>query len=538
MHPIEVARRWIREHKATEAIPAASDAARALADAFAAALHLDDEQLREVLRSLYADSYMAGAKDAADTLGHSLDPDGVLAQAVTGVDWDTWKPGHPKASALVADGGFQRLLDEAGVVIRGIDSTTQERIGAAVEAGLRAGDGIEAIAGEIAKLVDSASRARLIAVTEVNRAMTLASAATYRENGVQEWDLLTQPDACPRCVAIRDANPHPMTDTAEMSPVHPMCLPGNARVVVPRDVLVGKTPRDTSLAPVQGGQQSALATTTVAKAEWDLSGVRAATERHFVGDLIEIQLANGYQLAATPNHPVATPRGWVPVAELALGQDVICCTGSEWEVDPIDPNVDYVPPTIQQVAESRPVAFGAMPTAPEDFHGDGAGSDVHVVWTNGLLRGDGQPPLNQHLGQEPLSERNVAGSSLDAQGVPGELLGAPSPPACGNVCCGGEPLTLSGGSVGHADTHSVSAPSGSNPRLQEESADGAAADAEGFCQSLLAHAPAIAVHQVVGIRTVPFAGHVFNLDTTEGWYISNGIVTHNCRCAITVHYDH
>jgi len=30
----------------------------------------------------------------------------------------------------------------------------------------------------------------------------------------------------------------------------------------------------------------------------------------------------------------------------------------------------------------------------------------------------------------------------------------------------------------------------------------------------------------------PFAGHVFNLDTVGGWYIGNGIVTHNCRCAV------
>jgi hypothetical protein len=41
------------------------------------------------------------------------------------------------------------------------------------------------------------------------------------------------------------------------------------------------------------------------------------------------------------------------------------------------------------------------------------------------------------------------------------------------------------------------------------------------------------VHQasrVIYARRINWSGHVFNLETSCGWYVTNGIVTHNCRC--------
>ena len=35
------------------------------------------------------------------------------------------------------------------------------------------------------------------------------------------------------------------------------------------------------------------------------------------------------------------------------------------------------------------------------------------------------------------------------------------------------------------------------------------------------------------IRT-EFAGFVYNLETGPGWYVANGIVAHNCRCAVVI----
>lgn len=41
----------------------------------------------------------------------------------------------------------------------------------------------------------------------------------------------------------------------------------------------------------------------------------------------------------------------------------------------------------------------------------------------------------------------------------------------------------------------------------------------------------VTLDKVINIRRVPFAGHVFNLQTTNELYIGSGVVVHNCRCS-------
>jgi hypothetical protein len=42
----------------------------------------------------------------------------------------------------------------------------------------------------------------------------------------------------------------------------------------------------------------------------------------------------------------------------------------------------------------------------------------------------------------------------------------------------------------------------------------------------------IELDRVLKARRVDWAGYVFNLVTAAGWYIANGIVTHNCGCTL------
>jgi hypothetical protein len=37
--------------------------------------------------------------------------------------------------------------------------------------------------------------------------------------------------------------------------------------------------------------------------------------------------------------------------------------------------------------------------------------------------------------------------------------------------------------------------------------------------------------QICKVERRQFAGHVYNLETTQGWYIAENIITHNCRRA-------
>lgn len=189
--------------------------------AVAAHVEVDTEALGHRLHSLYADAYLAGAKDAADALGDNLPEQAPIRSTLGRVDWDQWKPGvnvaPPRSSR-----GFTELLAADGVTIKGIDDVTRERIGRVVTDAVQQGLSVRETTDGITKILDDPQRAELIAVTEVNRAMSAAAFEVYRQNGAESWDLITAEDPCPICAAIAAANPHPLSDT-EIPPEHPRC---------------------------------------------------------------------------------------------------------------------------------------------------------------------------------------------------------------------------------------------------------------------------------------------------------------------------
>lgn len=67
----------------------------------------------------------------------------------------------------------------------------------------------------------------------------------------------------------------------------------------------------------------------------------------------------------------------------------------------------------------------------------------------------------------------------------------------------------------------------------DKSSDTVIADSDEFIQSFIGGVQTV-LDEVIEIQRYPFRGHVYNLETEEGWYIGNGIVTHNCRCRLQV----
>src|SRR5690606_18083284 len=56
-----------------------------------------------------------------------------------------------------------------------------------------------------------------------------------------------------------------------------------------------------------------------------------------------------------------------------------------------------------------------------------------------------------------------------------------------------------------------------------------AADAEHGAELLRALAGQVEADEVVSLSVRQFSGHVYDLQTAGGWYISNNIISHNCR---------
>jgi hypothetical protein len=42
----------------------------------------------------------------------------------------------------------------------------------------------------------------------------------------------------------------------------------------------------------------------------------------------------------------------------------------------------------------------------------------------------------------------------------------------------------------------------------------------------------INLDEVIDVEVKPYSGHVYNLQTSTGWYIANNIISHNCRCVM------
>lgn len=320
-----------------------------------------------------------------------------------------------------------------------------------------------------------------------------------------------------------------------------------------------------------------------------------AFRRWYEGDLVELATAQGKKLSGTPNHPVLTERGWVPLGELQEGDELVAYRAEPDGARGHD--VDAGPAAIGEVFDALDVAGKRVRVRGSgvDFHGDGLDGDVDVVAADGLLRG-GNVAAPGELSSDltlPSADTVRVGAALGSERAAGHLGLAAGTAENGSVGGLRESGSLLGGGAGHARDHGVTAPTDGSTGSLQQPANGPAADAELLGQGLLGvarevpadnvirvvrrpsaagnnlrasqlmNAPAleevtegdagdadlgsevllglsglVATDQVVSVRRVPgWSGHVYNLQTGSGTYAANGIVVHNCRCALTFEFE-
>lgn len=272
----------------------------------------------------------------------------------------------------------------------------------------------------------------------------------------------------------------------------------------------------------------------------DAPEIEVGYRRWYSGPVVKVETAGGHDLSGTPNHPVLTGRGWVPLGELVEGDHLVCGSLGQ-SVGVRDPHVADGPAVLSEV-------FGAL-TPPGDverhvvnggdFHGDGTPGEVEVVRTDrqlgrhqqsavsepesevGLTRADEPclvgvvPGPDLRAGEDAL--RGVVGTSsrrMGARQEQGPPLGALTPhPEDVRL-----PLSPDSDAGGHQATP--------NRRPVYPIAE---------TQSFLALTSDVSLDEVLHVNVQSFSGHVYNLQTVTGWYIVNGFCVHNCRCWLT--YD-
>lgn len=266
--------------------------------------------------------------------------------------------------------------------------------------------------------------------------------------------------------------------------------------------------------------------------------ITAVSKRWFNGDVVVITTASGKSLSATVNHPVLTPRGWVGAGMLHIGDEVISRLGGvSVSADTfIDDQHQDVPSSIAEIADSflssREVTTREVPTSAEHFHGDGMAGDVAVIGADGKLwdwvdAGLSHVSHDAKFGGACAASAGLLGDSVLDLG--GETTRDTTDGLMGSGSHGSAPL----------GTHSVEADetllrlrTERDPSTLEASYDGRPTDADLARNIKDGSTGPVFVDQVVDVYRYPVSCHVYNLETTQGHYTGNGIVTHNCNCRL------
>jgi len=307
-------------------------------------------------------------------------------------------------------------------------------------------------------------------------------------------------------------------------------------------------------------------------------GLLGATRRWYEGELTTLTTASGENLSLTGNHPVLTRRGWVPASLLQEGDDVFRSAGTESAHALIVPDHDQVPSRIEDVWRSFSMAgLETVPTAAEYFHGDGQGGEIDIVRADGSLGGNFQSILSAEHGVE-LGLSLGLGHSIEfnSQGAAELVYGGHLSLAGGLV--GGAHLELPF-ILGHRGiSRDLGLASGSpfDPGFRKASGDHISPDAILAGEGIFAGAGLIGgndgtdrnldglprwdapsgpltmensgryaslgidlrdrltgqveADRVVKLVRAEFRGHVYSLDSSEGWHSANNLIVSNCHC--------
>lgn len=421
--------------------------------------------------------------------------------------------GLPSAPSYQAARALAVVADDLPRRSRLINETTAEKLREILQQGMADGIGGDEMGRRIrAYFTDMTEwRSKLIARTETGRASTIAKQDAWKQFGApgREWVEFPgnrgETNAEPVHLAAngamaRTGEPYVLAGMAIMGPrmsgdpgVDCNCFPG--------DILVQST------------------------------RIIAAFRRFYQGELVEIQTAGGMKLAATPNHPILTRSGWVGLGELDEGSEIIYCTNSK-ALRRACPDMQNKQAPLKDVFRTLADmhSLHRISGIGSDFHGDGRDEEIQIIRAKGKFAFSGYASSLQHLGEAALANTGLRFGALATFGSGSQFAFAGTSGATGDIGSFGEFQSYSGRRLGHTGIHRFSSVPVAQASLMQDAIDRSPINAIEAGERLDALAGVIAADKVIAVRRYPFAGHVYNLQTRTGWYLSNGVITHNCRC--------
>jgi len=256
------------------------------------------------------------------------------------------------------------------------------------------------------------------------------------------------------------------------------------------------------------------------------------------GQIVEMTTESGRRLTVTPNHPIATVDGFVAAGAICEGQQLLAHKSAvELGVSQVDDEqapaaIEQVFSAVMEAGTSRSVVLG-----PLDLHGDAkfCASDIDVVCAIRKLVDGVQPAASHDRNDSIFAPSDMTGSVGEARqghlsaSLDGLRNASGSGPRLAALPLNSSPVLLENGPLCEFRFGTAS-------RLHasrfEHSPDGATRDTALVGELLLGSAGQVFLDKVVNVRRVPFAGHVYDLQSPYGWIVASGIVTSNCRCSL------
>jgi len=298
----------------------------------------------------------------------------------------------------------------------------------------------------------------------------------------------------------------------------------------------------------------------------DSAMVRAAFRRWYEGDVVEIKTRNGRQFTTTPNHPMLTQDGWISSGSLNKGHQLICDSRNKNLTLSGDVDIKRSPTKISEIFSTLQTVgvFERRRSREPDFHGDGVNGYVDVASTNRELMYGNFSPILEPLANNVFSVTGLSASSFCLfcsrllpvnKGVcfcpTSQRYSRTLQPIFDSISICFESL----GKTYQGLSRFVSLDNVINRKVMPELVGFPSLNPSEFLSirdrptdsSLskdfsnlflirsnmlsncsLSHSRHVELDDVISVRFRPFSGHVYNLETKDGYFnIANGVYTGN-----------
>ncbi|HHZ70440.1 MAG TPA: hypothetical protein EYN54_09235 [Methylococcaceae bacterium] len=273
------------------------------------------------------------------------------------------------------------------------------------------------------------------------------------------------------------------------------------------------------------------------------SDVDKLYKRAYKGTIVDIVTKSGRKLSITPNHPILTRTGWKE-AKLVNSSDQLATITEEVLI-----SEDYKNSVKAEVSDlfsaanisAEPSLVTDRPTTAEHFHGDGTDGEVSVIDVDSFTWKGVKSIFNKKVVNDRLHSGKFIHSSFNGFGFFNKRASSNLSTSSGIIGGLSKCASFFKRSIIHPCLlllRSVS--KGAELRNKETlNRTTRAVQAEVLGDSPDSYSEFVSFDDVlsVTVRELDSLHYVYNLENKDNWYLSNGIITHNCRSSIIAILD-